>query len=112
MRNNPQKPDQIRKYKSVSSWIISRSIRRWKKVEVKNCEAGKLPDILSVLDANKIEWLIIKGDINGTDFKFIHELPQLCKLDLSEVDIVSGGEAYQRITMNDQEIDYLRKTMR
>ena len=80
-----------------------------KKVEVNNCEAGKLPNILSIIDANKIEWLIIKGDINGTDFKFIHELPQLCKLDLSEANIISGGEAYQRITMNGQEIDYFTK---
>ncbi|WP_288359017.1 leucine-rich repeat protein [uncultured Bacteroides sp.] len=63
-----------------------------KKVEVSNCEAGKLPDILSVIDANKIEWLIIKGDINGTDLSTIRHLPTLQTLNLSEANITSGGE--------------------
>lgn len=63
-----------------------------RKVEVSIREAGKLPDILSVIDANKIEWLIIKGDINGTDLSEIRHLPTLHTLNLSEANITSGGE--------------------
>lgn len=68
-------------------------------------QPGTLSQKISDLDKNLITHLKIKGKINGTDIKFIREMAgvsvtrkktdgELTNLDLSEAQIVSGGDYY------------------
>ena len=68
-------------------------------------QPGTLPQKISDFDKNLITHLKIKGKINGTDIKFIREMAgvsvtgkktdgELTNLDLSEAQIVSGGDCY------------------
>lgn len=68
-------------------------------------QPGTLPQKISDFDKNLITHLKIKGKINGTDIKFIREMAgvsvtrkktdgELTNLDLSEAQIVSGGDYY------------------
>ena len=68
-------------------------------------QPGTLPQKISDLDKNLLTHLKIKGKINGTDIKFIREMAgvsvtgkktdgELTNLDLSEAQIVSGGDCY------------------
>ena len=68
-------------------------------------EPGTLPQKISASDKYQITNLKVKGDINGTDIKFIREMAgvsvmgketdgELAYLDLSEAQIVSGGDCY------------------
>lgn len=68
-------------------------------------QPGTLPQKISDFDKNLITHLKIKGKINGTDIKFIREMAgvsvmgketdgELAYLDLSEAQIVSGGDYY------------------
>lgn len=68
-------------------------------------QPGTLPQKISDFDNNLITHLKIKGKINGTDIKFIREMAgvsvtrkktdvELTNLDLSEAQIVSGGDCY------------------
>ena len=68
-------------------------------------QPGTLPQKISDFDKNLITHLKIKGKINGTDIKFIREMAgvsvmgketdgELAYLDLSEAQIVSGGDCY------------------
>lgn len=68
-------------------------------------QPGTLSQKISDLDKNLITHLKIKGKINGTDIKFIREMAgvsvtrkktdgELTNLDLSEAQIVSGGDCY------------------
>ena len=65
-------------------------------------------------DYGNIKNLILTGELNGTDFKFLHEkMYKIEGLDLSEVRIVSGGDSYDFIgneelyTETDKVTDYL-----
>lgn len=75
-------------------------------------QPGTLSQKISDFDKNLITHLKIKGKINGTDIKFIREMAgvsvtgektdgELTNLDLSEAQIVSGGDCYYQ--------DYLDK---
>lgn len=66
---------------------------------------GTLPQKISDSEKNLITNLKIKGEINGTDLRFIREMAgvsvmgketdgELAYLDLSEAQIVSGGDCY------------------
>ena len=68
-------------------------------------QPGTLPQKISASDKYRITHLKIKGKINGTDIKFIREMAgvsvmreetdgELAYLDLSEAQIVSGGDCY------------------
>ena len=68
-------------------------------------QPGTLSQKISDFDKNLITHLKIKGKINGTDIKFIREMAgvsvmgketdgELAYLDLSEAQIVSGGDCY------------------
>ena len=68
-------------------------------------QPGTLSQKISDLDKNLLTHLKIKGKINGTDIKFIREMAgvsvtrkktngELTNLDLSEAQIVSGGDYY------------------
>ena len=68
-------------------------------------QPGTLPQKISDFDKNLITHLKIKGKINGTDLRFIREMAgvsvtgektdgELANLDLSEAQIVSGGDCY------------------
>ena len=66
--------------------------------------AGTLPTLISEDEKDGITSLKITGDLNGTDFKFIREMVLssieaygangITYLDLSDANIVEGGEAY------------------
>ena len=59
--------------------------------------AGQLSFLLSDWEKKEIEELVIVGKINGTDFKIIRDMAtnnQLSVIDLSEANIVSGGDYY------------------
>ena len=66
-------------------------------------EAGTLQAKISEIGTDNIQWLKIKGDLNGTDIRYLRRLagyaqnnttPIVEFLDLSEADIVSGGDYY------------------
>lgn len=68
-------------------------------------QPGTLPQKINDSDKNLITHLKIKGNINGTDLRFIREMAgvsvtgeitdgELANLDLSEAKIVSGGDYY------------------
>lgn len=65
------------------------------KAQVEIKKAGELPNIISTIDITKIEEFILKGYLNGTDFNTIYKLDNLTKLDLSNANIVAGGEPYK-----------------
>jgi len=60
-------------------------------------KAGELSILLSDWEKKNIKRLTIIGQINGSDFKIIHDMAKNNKLsfiDLSETNIVSGGDYY------------------
>lgn len=68
-------------------------------------QPGTLPQKINDYEKNLISSLKIKGKINGTDLRFIREMAgvsvtgektdgELTNLDLSEAQIVSGGDCY------------------
>ena len=66
-------------------------------LEVDNQYPGWLSSKIPFKDQASVQNLIVTGYINGTDVKFIKELinnRQLLHLDLSDANIVAGGEAY------------------
>ncbi len=86
-----------------------------RKVEIEDIKtvhvatAGTLPTLISEDEKYNITSIKITGDLNGTDFKFIREMTgvgnmvsdtiqttkgKLLRLNLSEANIVEGGEAY------------------
>ena len=69
------------------------SLSTWADTEVNVEVAGTLSSVLSASDSK----LKVTGVINGTDAKYLRQLVTsggVTSLDLSEVKIVSGGEAY------------------
>lgn len=66
-------------------------------LEVDNQYPGWLSSKIPFKDQASVQNLTVTGYINGTDVKFIRELMnnrQLSHLDLSDANIVAGGEAY------------------
>lgn len=66
-------------------------------LEVDNQYPGWLSSKIPFKDQASVQNLIVTGYINGTDVKFIKELinnRQLLHLDLSDANIVAGGEAF------------------
>lgn len=66
-------------------------------LEVDNQYPGWLSSKIPFKDQASVQNLIVTGYINGTDVKFIRELinnRQLSHLDLSDANIVAGGDAY------------------
>lgn len=56
--------------------------------------AGTLLDELSTERINKVKYIKIRGEINGTDILMIRRMYSLIGADLRESTIVSGGSAY------------------
>ena len=54
--------------------------------------AGTLSEMFS--GVSDVDSLTVSGSLNGTDIAFIRSMPKLCCLDLSGVNIVSGGNPY------------------
>lgn len=71
--------------------------------------AGTLKDELTSNQIAKIKYLVIKGDLNGTDALFFRRMTNLVHIDLEYANIVSGGESYYSnlITENGLFPDYL-----
>lgn len=57
--------------------------------------AGSLLNELELNDLDRIESLIIKGNIDGTDIMTINRMSNLKYLDISNANIVAGGETYR-----------------
>ena len=60
-------------------------------------KAGQLSILLSDLGKKNIEELAVIGNLNGSDFKIIRDMAtnnKLSFIDLSETNIVSGGDYY------------------
>lgn len=66
--------------------------------------AGVLSEIMSIEDMNTITSLKIIGKINGSDILTLHTMPALKYLDLSKVNIVSGGKAYTYEEKRDEDV--------
>lgn len=62
--------------------------------EITITEAGKLLETMGVDFLHKIKSLKVNGPINGTDIKNIRLMSSLKSLDLTNAQIVSGGDAY------------------
>ena len=86
-----------------------------KKINVKTVNigtAGELSNLLSDWEKENIKGLIIIGEMNGSDFKIIRDMAtnnKLSFIDLSETNIVSGGDYYYEdySTKNNEFGDYL-----
>ena len=88
-----------------------------KQITIKLDKAGTLPDKIGSSKKYKITNLKLVGEINGTDFRMIHEMAgsdyyghktngKLSLLDLSEAKIVEGGDAYYN-SSNDEIGDFV-----
>ncbi len=76
-------------------------------LEVDNQYPGWLSSKIPFKDQASVQNLTVTGYINGTDVKFIRELinnRQLSHLDLSDANIVAGGDAYYIDKWNDYKI--------
>ena len=79
-------------------------------VTVDNQYPGWLSSKIPYKDQETVKNLTVTGYLNGTDIKFIRELltnRQLTHLDLTDANIVAGGEAYyQSYTTKDNTVSY------
>ena len=75
------------------------------KKNIQVTEAGKLSSLITSEEKNQITTLSVSGDINGTDILYIREMAgrdlngnategSLKELDLSNANIIAGGEPY------------------
>ena len=74
-------------------------------IEVDNQYPGWLSSKIPFKDQESVKNLTVTGYLNGTDIKFIRELlgdRQLTHLDLSDANIVAGGDA--SCTTRDNEV--------
>ena len=77
-------------------------------LEVDNQYPGWLSSKIPFKDQASVQNLTVTGYINGTDVKFIRELMnnrQLSHLDLSDANIVAGGDAYYIDRWTDYKIE-------
>jgi hypothetical protein len=56
--------------------------------------SGTLIDSIGVANVNNVKDLIVSGNLNGTDILTIRKLTNLVSLDMSNANIVAGGESY------------------
>ena len=56
--------------------------------------SGTLIDLISIPNVNNVKELIVSGNLNGTDILTIRKLTNLVSLDMTNANIVSGGESY------------------
>ena len=63
--------------------------------EVTLTNAGDLFNVLGVQNIQKIEYLKISGEINGTDVMTLNRMTSLKRLDISDAKIVEGGVTYR-----------------
>lgn len=99
----------IASYNSAKEWgDFTNKIEEAEEIEpkiVEVAEAGTLSTFISVDEKNVIKDLTVIGDLNGTDIRFIREMAgrtyddkecagSLEILDLSQANIVEGGEPY------------------
>lgn len=69
------------------------------KAIIKVVQAGSLAELISDDAKSQIEELTLSGFLNGSDILFLKELNNnLIKLDLSDTQIVEGGEPYAIVT--------------
>lgn len=69
------------------------------KAIIKVMQAGSLAELISDDAISQIEELTLSGFLNGSDILFLKELNNnLIKLDLSDAQIVEGGEPYAIVT--------------
>lgn len=91
-------PDGTRnEYLTSAGWNLFHNIYEISQQEVRTinvANAGTLSAIVSDMEREQQQGFILTGSLNGTDFKFIHGMESLKNLDLSEANIVKGGEAY------------------
>ena len=90
---------------------IKENLENNKKKTINIDTEGQLSFFLSESEKEEIEELIIVGKMNGSDFKIIRDMAknnQLSVIDLSETNIVSGGDYYytnystKHFTKNDE----------
>ncbi len=69
---------------------------------IKDVEAGSLPDRVAAFDDIEIQGVKITGQLNGTDINCLRDMAngKLKYLDISECDIVEGGDNYSQGTVN------------
>lgn len=70
-----------------------------KKTTIVLSKPGKLSRELNKIrpDIENLTALVVEGNINGTDVKFINELVSLEYLDLSKACVIPGGKSYAEI---------------
>ena len=110
----------IDSYAADSYWGAFKNIEEYDKVTVTVTTPGSISDDINNIEgAEKMDIYSLKviGDINGTDIKYIREMAGrdvdggettgcLAKLDLSEANIVEGGDAYySAYTTSDNVVD-------
>ncbi len=61
-------------------------------------DAGQVLEQITVANINSVQYLKVHGDINGTDILTIRRMTNLQVLDLSEANVVSGGDSYYEDT--------------
>ena len=73
--------------------------------------AGTLIDQIGIDNVEKIVCLKVSGDINGTDILTIRKMSSLMSLDMTDANIVNGGQSYYEdfITSKDAIGDYFFK---
>ena len=100
------------KYQEATGWSRFKNIVEYEnKVTVTLSKAGTLPDKIGKIEKYYIDNLKVIGDINGTDLRMIRSMAgcdyegnrtgRLAKLDLSEANIVSGGDPYYKYSYFD-----------
>ncbi len=96
-----------------SGWTVTNAQTNQTKRTIHVATAGTLPNLISEEEKYQIEELTLTGELNGTDFKLIREMAgvndyyesdgfmchdrtngMLKSLDISKVNIVKGGSAY------------------
>lgn len=73
-------------------------------LRIENNKAGDLANRVAEADKTSVQRWYISGKINGTDIRYLKEaleLGNITDLDLSNVFIVSGGEAYYKSSVNE-----------
>lgn len=90
--------------------LLSSSLEAQVSKTVNVATAGTLPTLIAAGEKDQITHLTVTGDLNGTDIRFIREMAgknvinektagKLSVLDLSQANIVAGGDYYYKDTI-------------
>ena len=103
--------------------LLSSSLNAQESKTVDVATAGTLPTLITASEKDQITHLTVTGNLNGTDIRFIREMAgrnmykketsgKLSVLDLSQANIVSGGDYYGRdnFLMNEQRSSIYKTT--